>query len=213
MKIIVALTTALLMGSAFAQMKSSGPQGVTAQVDRAMASSSGQSHMIEFNADALLDGVLSFTKSKTRGSSADNDMVLDLRLNYAYTVPTMPRLQLGGGVMYFSGTEAGRGDVEDYGFNVAAYLNHKEDLQNSAYVSLKWGIEWAHTYGGAGSGTDEVGTLQLAVGQRMDLSRWGIKHLTYTPEIAFVNQDSSTRSALEYSQNLEFRFLQFSVFF
>lgn len=217
MKTIVALGlgSALLIGSAHAQVRSSGPQGASPMdtLDRAVASSSGSQHMFEFDADDLLNGVLSFGKSKSRGSSSSNSTNLDLRLNYAYTVPTMPRLQVGGGIAYSSGSTAGRGDFEDYGFNLAAYLNQKTDLQNSAYVSAKWGIEWAHTYGGSGRGKDEVGTLQLAVGQRMDLSRWGIKHLVYTPELAFVNKDSSTRSALEYSQSLELRFLQFSLFF
>lgn len=196
MKKILALASALLVGSAYAQ------------------GSSGQSHMFEFNADSILNGVLSFGKSKTAGSSADNDMNLDLRLNYAYTLPQYNMIQVGGGLDYASGTQAGRGDLEDYGFNLAAYFNNTSDLQNAYYASIKWGIEWAHTYGGNnGNTSDEVGTLQLAVGKRVDLSYWGIKHLTYTPEIAFVNQDSSTRSALEYSQDLQFRFLQFSVFF
>ena len=195
-KIMVALTSALLVGSAYAQ------QGST-----------GQKHMIEFNADSLLNGVLSFSKSKTKGNNADNDMNFDLRLNYAYQLPQYDLIQVGGGVNYFSGTEAGRGDAEDYGFNLAAYINNTNDLQNAYYGSVKWGIEWANTLGGVGRGKDEVGTLQLAVGKRVDLSYFGIRHLTYTPEIAFVNQDSSTGSAIEYSQSLEFRFLQFSVFY
>lgn len=217
MKAIMALGlgTALLVGSAHAQMRSSGPQGASPidTLDRAVASSTGSEHMFEFDGDEVLNGVLSFGKSKSRGSSSSNSTNLDLRLNYAYTLPQMPRVQVGGGVRYASGSTAGRGDYEDYGFNIAAYLNHKADLQNSAYISAKWGIDWAQSFGSGNSGKDEVGTFQLAVGQRMDLSRWGIKHLVYTPELAFVNKDSSTRSALEYSQSLELRFLQFSVFF
>ena len=202
MKFIAALSTVLLMGSAFAQS------------ERTLSSSSGHSHMIEFNADTLLNGVISLGKSKTRGSSADNDLSANLRLNYAYALPTMPRLQLGGGLNYMSGPASGRGDAEDYGFNLAAYMNSSTDLANSFYGSIKWGIDWAHTYGGDNGNTkDEVGTLQLALGKRMSFAPWGIKHLTYTPEIAFVNQDSSTRSALEYNQAVEFRFLQFAVLF
>ncbi|WPU66266.1 hypothetical protein [Peredibacter starrii] len=195
-KIMVALTASALLvgGSAYAQ------QGST-----------GQRSMIEFNADSLLNGVLSFSKSKSKDQNADNSMDLDLRLNYAYQLPQFDKLQLGGGVNYKSGTESGRGDIEDYGFNVAAYLNNTSDLQNAYYASVKWGLEWANTL--SGGGRDEVGTIQLAVGKRVDLSYFGIRHLTYTPEIAFVNQDSTTGGALEYSQNLEFRFLQFSVFY
>lgn len=201
MKTILALTSALLVGSAYA-----------VDMQNPLATTTGKSHMFEFNADSLLNGVLSFSKSKTHGSSADNDLNLDLRLNYAYTLPDYDKIQIGGGINYAAGTQAGRGDIEDYGFNLAAYFNSTNDLQNAAYGSIKWGIDWANTYGN-GNTSDEVGKLQLAVGKRMDLSYWGIKHLTYTPEIAFVNEDSTTGSALEYSQSLEFRFLQFSVFF
>lgn len=202
MKILAVLSTLLLTGT------------VVAQTNRTFASQSGQDHMIEFDADSLLNGVLSFGKSKVRGSSTDSSLALDLRLNYAYRLPHAPRVQLGGGVSYVSGPAAGRGDMEDYGFNLAAYFNQSTDLQNSLYGSVKWGIDWANTYGGAnGNSSDEVGTLQLAAGKRFSLDQWGIKHLTYTPEVAFVNKDSSTRSALEYSQSLEFRFLQFSAFF
>lgn len=202
MKIIAALTTLLLTGSALAQG--------TMQ----MGSASGDDHMIEFNANTLLNGVLSLEKSKVRGKDSDNSFDVDITANYAYRLPMLRLLQVGGGVNYFSGTEAGRGDVEDYGFNVAAFLNSSEDLKNSFYLSAKWGVDWAHTYGGANGNTkDEVGTIQFGLGKRADLSQWGIKNLTYTPEVAFVNKDSSTRSSLEYAQSLEFRFLQFALFF
>lgn len=169
--------------------------------------------MFEFNADSVLQGILSFEKSKTRGSSADNDTQLDLTLNYAYSLPTMPRLQLGGRMNYTKGTEAGRGDLEDYGAEVGAILNHSADLRNSFYASLYLGLGWANTYGGANSGTDEILTSTVAVGKRFGMEAWGINHLTYTPEIALENINSTTGSALEYSQNIQLRFLQFSVFF
>lgn len=200
--ILAAVATALLMSSAFAQEGSSP-----------MASSSGSRHMFEFNADSVLQGILSFEKSKTRGSSADNDTQLDLTLNYAYSLPTMPRLQLGGRMNYTKGTEAGRGDLEDYGAEVGAILNHSADLRNSFYASLYLGLGWANTYGGANSGTDEILTSTVAVGKRFGMEAWGINHLTYTPEIALENINSTTGSALEYSQNIQLRFLQFSVFF
>jgi hypothetical protein len=203
MKTILALTTALLLGSAYAQT------GTTP-----MDSSTGSRHMFEFNADSVLQGVLSFDKSKTRGSEADNDTQLNLNLNYAYSLPMMPRLQLGGRVDYAKGTEAGRGDLEDYKLRVGAIVNHSEDLKNALYASLYLGLGWANTYGNSDFGRkDEVLSSVLAVGKRFNLEQWGIKHLTYTPEIALENENSTTGAALEYSQNVQFRFLQFAVFF
>lgn len=205
MKTILALSTAtaLMMGTVAYAQEGSSP----------MASSSGTTHMFEFNAQSILSGIFAFSKSKTKGSDADNNTTLDFEFNYAYTLPQMPRLQLGGRVNYLSGTTAGRGDVEDYGAAIGAILNSSTDLKNSAYVSLYWGLEWANTYGSGQGAHDEVGTTSLALGKRFSMEPWGIKHFTYTPEIAFVNEDSTTESALAYSQNLEFRFLQFSAFF
>jgi len=192
MKTILALTTALLMSSSvFAQT----------------------THMFEFNADSVLQGVLSFDKSKTRGNSADNDTQLGLNLNYAYSIPTMPRLQVGGRANYEKGTAGGRGDFEDYSLQVGAIVNMWDDLRDSPYASLYVGYGWDNTYGVSEGRKDEVMTTTLAVGKRFSLDRWGIKHLTYTPEIALQNLNSTTGSALEYSQNIQLRFLQFSVFF
>src|SRR4051812_33537278 len=120
MKTIFALAAAaLLAGSAY------GQTGAT--------SSSGTRHMFEFNADSVLQGILGFDKSKSKGNSADNNTQLNLDLNYAYSLESMPRLQLGGRLNYMKGTVAGRGDAEDYGFQVGAILNHTADLQNALY--------------------------------------------------------------------------------
>lgn len=202
MKTILALATALVMGtSAYAQ-------------ESPLDSSSGSRHMFEFNADSVLQGILSFDKSKTKGGSADNDTQLELHLNYAYSLPTMPRLQLGGRVNYEKGTEGGRGDLEDYGLEVGAIVNWMSDLENSPYASLYLGMGWDNTYGNPAAGRkDEVLSSTLAVGKRFAMDEWGIKHLVYTPEIALENLNSTTGSALEYSQNIQVRFLQFAVFF
>lgn len=205
MKTIFALATALFVGSAFAQQPNN------------------PKHMFEFNADSVLQGIFSFDKSKTRGRS-DNDTQLDLNLNYAYALPNIPQLQLGSRVNYNKGTEGGRGDFEDYGFEVGAIYNFSPnmsevDLMNSLYASLYLGLEWQNNYGGSGSTSfdpgrkDEVLSSTIAVGKRYDLSRWGVNHLVYTPEIALENLNSTTGSTLEYSQNIQFRFLQFAVFF
>jgi hypothetical protein len=198
MKAILALATVLLIGTAHAQTESG-------------TASNGQRHMFEFNADSVLRGVFSFDKSKTPGKDADNDTELNLQLNYAYSLPMMPRLQLGGRVGYVKDT-ASAGDIENYAAMVGAILNHSTDLQNALYASLYVGLGWNHEYGQGGN-DDELLTSVLAVGKRFSMEPIGIKHLTYTPEIALYNQNSTTGGDLEYSQSLQFRFLQFSVFF
>jgi hypothetical protein len=195
MKTILAFATALVISTS------------------AYAQHGGTRHMFEFNADSILQGVLSFEKSKTRGNKSDNDTQLDLKLNYAYSIPTMPRLQVGGRLNYVKGTEAGRGDLEDYGAQVGAIVNMWSDLRNSPYASLYVGLDWANTYGGTAGRKDEVLRSTLAVGKRYSLERWGISSLTYTPEVALENINSTTGSNVEYVQNIQFRFLQFSVFF
>jgi hypothetical protein len=208
MKTIFALVTALCVGSAFADMH------VPSELK---ASTSPTAHMFEFNADSVLQGVLSLNKSKTKGTGATNDAQLNLHLNYAYSLANMPRLQLGGRLDYGKGTQAGRGHFEDYGFQVGAILNHSTDLMNSYYASLYLGLGWDNTYGNSGYGNgkrDEVFSKTLAVGKRIALHRYfGINHVVYSPEIALQSLNSTTGAALQYSQNIQFRFLQFSVFF
>ncbi len=198
--IFAAVATALLMGSAFAQEGTSP-----------MASPSGSRHMFEFNADSILRGIISFDKSKTRGNSADNDTQLNLNLNYAYSLPTMPRLQLGGRMLYLKDVNSS-GDVESYGAQVGAILNHTADLENSAYASLYLGMLWDREYQ-TGGGNDETRIATAAVGKRFSMEPWGIKHLVYQPEVAFQAKNSTTSGSFDYSQDLQLRFLQFSVFF
>lgn len=171
-----------------------------------------QDHMFSFNADSVMRGILSIEKSKAKGTSATNNTQLDLELNYAYRLPTMPLLQVGGQIMYDKGAKPGRGDMEDYGLKVGAILNMDNDLMNSPYASLFVGYTWANNYD-QGGGKDEVFSSVLAVGKRFSLEPLGIKHLVYTPEVALENLNSTTGSSLVYAQNIQFRFLQFSVFF
>lgn len=198
MKTIFALATALIVGSAFAQ-----PQD--------------PKHMFEFNADSVLQGVFSVDRSNSRGQKPDNDTQLKLNLNYAYSLPMMRNLQLGSRINYWKGTEGGRGDFEDYGLQVGAIWNfstnmQEVDLMESAYISLYLGLEWANNYT-SGLRKDELLSSTLALGKRFKLNRWGLNHLVYTPEIALQSLNSTTGGQLEYSQNVQFRFLQFSVFF
>jgi hypothetical protein len=195
MKTILAFATALVISTS------------------AYAQHDGTRHMFEFNADSILQGILSFEKSKTRGNATDNSTQLDLSLNYAYSIPSMPRLQVGGRINYVKGTEAGRGDLEDYGAEAGAIVNMWSDLRNSPYASLYLGLGWANTYGGTAGRKDEILSSTLAFGKRYSLERFGINSLTYTPEIAFENLNSTTGSNLEYAQSIQFRLLQFSAFF
>ena len=205
MKTILALTSVLMLGSAYGQTTEIAP----------LHSASGKSHMFEFNADSVLNGLFSFDKSKTPGKSADNDIEMDLKLNYAYRLPTMPMLQVGGRMNYVKDTNS-LGDIENWGLQVGGILNDSEDLQNSMYASLYLGMNWNKNYGAASSGgsnDEEVMISTLALGKRYSMEGWGIKQLTYTPEVAFQNLTSTTGGSLDYAQSLEFRFLQFAVFF
>lgn len=182
-----------------------------------MDSSSGSRHMFEFGSDSSLLSVLSFSKSKTKGQDTSNNTNFNLDLNYAYSLPSMPRLQVGGRINYDKQDAiAGRGDGEDYGLAVGAIMNHKEDLRNSAYLAFYFGYGWAHTYGGLVGNTkrrDEILTSTLSLGKRMSLEKFGINHLTYSPEVALQNVNSTTGGSIEYRQDIQFRLLQFSIFF
>ncbi len=225
MKTFIALATVLLMGSAYAQSDydsdfDSTPSDYDSSdsywgSDRGTGEgSSGGSdqHMIESNVDSLVRGAYSFDKSKTRGSSADNDSQLDLVLNYA--VKFKDNWQGGVRLNYLKDT-ASAGDREDYGFQVGAFYNFSENLMESMYLSLFTGLEWNNFYG-SGTADDEVWKTTLAFGKRFGLARWNVAHLVYSPEIALVTANSTTGSEgsnLEYSQSVQLRFLQFSLFF
>ncbi len=203
MKTLLAITVAVIMGNVFADTSP-------------VSSSTGSRHMFEFSTDSELLSVLSLSKSKTRGQDSSNNTNFNLTLNYAYSLPSMPKLQLAGRMHYIKqDAVAGRGDAEDYGAQIGAILNHSEDLQNSCYASLYLGYGWANTYGAGASSQrrDELLTSTLAVGHRFALERFGIKHLTYSPEVALRNQNSTTGGSIEYLQDIQFRILQFSVFF
>jgi hypothetical protein len=189
MKTILALATALFVGTAFAQETK---------------------NMIEFNADSVLLANYAFNKSKTRSQDPDNDSQATFQGGYAMSLAAMPQLQVGGRVNYTKATKSN--DEENYGLQIGVIWNHIPDLANALYASLYYGMQWNNTYGSANT-SDENRLTTLAVGKRFDLKHWGVNHLTYTPEIALINQNSTTRSNIEYSQSVQLRVLQFSVFF
>jgi hypothetical protein len=198
MKTILALATALIVGSAFAQTSSTEPVA-------------GQPrHMLEFNADSILQGVLSFDKTKTPGKANDNDTSLDLRLNYAYLVHR--NMQLGIRGTFQSGVQNAL-DREVFGAEVGAIWNFQpEHIMNSIYASGYVGGLYSQTFG-TDSGRDEVYTGTLALGKRFDMKRWGLNHVVYSPEVALEYANSVDDKNFDYTQALEIRFLQFSVLF
>lgn len=220
MKTILAVATTLLLSTAYAQTDSwdtdySADQDFSSDVgtgQSAEADGAGDENMIESNIDSLVRGAFSFDKSKTRGDSADNDTQLDLVLNYARKVSK--QWQLGTRLNYIKDTNTA-GDLERYGFQVGAFYNFSENFKESMYLSLFTGLDWSKFYGNS-TADDEVWKTTLAFGKRFGLARWKVAHLVYSPEIALVTANSTSGSKgsnLEYTQSLQLRFLQFSLFF
>ncbi len=203
MKALLILATVLTMGNfSYAQTMGVSP----------LKSSTGTKHMFDFNADSVLRGVLSFGKSKLPGEDSDSDIQMDVRLNYAYQLDSMPQLQLGTRLDYLKDT-ASAGDIENWGIQIGGIWNQSTDLLNTMYASLYLGMLWNKEYGPGVGENDEVLYSTLALGRRYSMEKWGVKHLTYTPEIAFQNRNSTNGGDFSYTQSLELRFLQFSVFF
>ncbi len=80
MKKILVFAMALVVGAAYGQSKKSTDYESSDSWGDSFQSGMGtgqgvasDDHMIESNVDSLVRGALSFNKSKTRGSSADND--------------------------------------------------------------------------------------------------------------------------------------------
>jgi hypothetical protein len=198
MKTLIAMAAALLMGSAFAQ------------------ETNGTTHMFEFSSTAMESGALKFLRNKTPGNDASNNVALDITLNYAYSLPTLQNLQLGGRLNY-NKLDQKATNTEDYGLSALAYWNFRDangklDLTNSVFAKILLGYSWNHNYGSGGS-SDEVSNLEVAVGKRWTMAKWGANHLVYSPEVAWNTTNSTTNSAAGYTNGLEIRFLQFSVFF
>jgi hypothetical protein len=215
MKTIFALVTALSLGSAYAQQggslegggyRSSG--GLVDIRDRQAQTEEGQRHMIEFTAESVPTLIYALERTKTKGTEGDNESGSSLSFNYAYTIH--PNVQVGGKFSFFNGVFANN-DVERMDVQVGAWFNTKAgDLFNSPYIAALVGTGYAQTFGERG-GRDDLWLGSLALGKRFSMERWGVKHLTWTPEIAFVYENSTNDSNFDYRQATEFRVLQFSV--
>lgn len=209
MKTILALTTLLAVSTAYAQTRKGMEENFGIKIaPQQQQAAEGQRHMVEFNAEAIPTFVYSIERTKAKGTEADNESGADFRFNYAYAIH--PNLQVGGRFNYFSGIFANN-DVERYDIQAAAWFNTKAgDLINSPYVSVSLGTGIAQTFGDNG-GRDDLWIGSLALGKRFGLEGLGIKHVSYSPEIAFVSENSTNNSNFDYRQATEFRLLQFSV--
>ena len=169
----------------------------------------GVRHMLEFSPEAMEAAVLSFDRIKSKGSDADSGTNLNFDVNYAYGVSQY--LQAAARFHYLSGL-SGADPSEELTIQLGAIMNLTSDFTQAAYVSLFVGAGFDQQFGNNGSRDDlRLGTI--AVGKRFPLTMFGVKHITYSPEVALQTVNSTTNDSLDYSQSLEFRFLQFSVFF
>ena len=172
----------------------------------------GMRHMLEFNTESVISGLISIDKSKGQGTDADNDVRTDLSFNYAYGVAR--NLQIGVRFNYFNGVE-GNADKENYDLSVGGIFNFDEDFLNTTYTSLYLGTGSRQIFsnGGHTNQRDEVQITTLALGKRASLEKLGLKQVTWNPELAYRNENSTSNEGYDYLQSLEVRFLQFAVFF
>ena len=220
MKKIFALGLTLLTGSVFAQsygnpqykpFKQQAMQegGAGAGSARVPAAAEGSQHMFEFNIDSIEAGALSFDKNKVKGSDADRESNLALSGNYAYGATAF--LQTAFRFEYFSGVENAV-DQELLNLSVGGIWNFDQDFTRTYYVSAYVGIGYAQQFG-ANNARDDLRFGSVSVGRRIPLDMFGIKHVVYSPELSLKMVNSTTDQNLDYSQSLQFKFLQFSVFF
>ena len=213
MKKILAVTLALAStGSAFAGQSLMDSYGNRAQRQEAAtnvpAADMGVRHMVEFNAQSLPSLVLGFKRDKTPGRDASSGTDLNLGVNYAYGIHRF--LQAGFRFNYDSGL-SGANDEENVSAQVGIIVNSNSDFTQAAYLSAYIGAGYAQDFG-AGTRDDlRLGTI--ALGKRIPLDRFGIKHVVYSPEVALTMVNSTTDENFDYRQALELRVLQFSAFF
>jgi hypothetical protein len=171
--------------------------------------SPGVRHMLEFSPQTMEAAVLSFDRIKTKGGDADTGANLVFDMNYAYGVSRF--LQAGVRFHYLSGL-SGAEQSEAMNVQVGGIFNLTTDFTQSAYASLFVGAGWQQKFGTGGT-RDDLRLATLAVGKRFPLTMFGIKHVVYSPEVALAMVNSTNDESIDYSQSLEFRLLQFSVFF
>lgn len=175
------------------------------------ASVFAQKHMVEFNAESLLLGNFSFNSTKYRGEKSSEDKFGYLYLNYAYAVAS--HLQVGA-QGYYSKYRTSTDTNENYSLLVGGILNSTSNLKEACYISLYAGMSWDHSYqDDSDNSHGEALISRLSVGKRFPLSAFNLENITYSPEISFTNENSTTSSFQEWQQDLSFKFLQFAVLF
>lgn len=210
MKKIFALGLSLMAGSLFAQDYNRDYEfRQNMEANRVPAAAEGMRHMFEFNVDSVESAALSFDKIKTKGQDADNGTNIDLDLNYAYGVH--PNLQVGTRFEFFSGVK-GSEDAENLSLSVGGIFNTNPDFTRSPFVSLYVGAGWAQQFGNDSS-RDDLRFATLSIGKRFPLEHLGLKHVVFSPEVSAKFVNSTTDESLDYSQSIQFKLLQFSVFF
>lgn len=169
----------------------------------------GMRHMLEFTPETMQAAVLSFDRIKTKNTDADSGANLDFGMNYAVTIHRL--LQTGVRFDYFSGL-SGANQGEGMTAQVGLIANMMEDFTNSPYASIFIGGGYEQQFG-PNATRDDLRLGTFAVGKRFSLERFGMKHLTYSPELALQMKNSTNNESFDYSQSLQFRILQFSAFF
>lgn len=174
------------------------------------ASAFAQKHMVQIGTDNTTIGNLSWTSEKTRGTDAEENKFFYALANYAMTFTD--HIQAGGKVE-LTKSKFGDESSHTYGLQVGGIYNLDTDFRKSLYASLYVGWEWGYS-------NDSVTPIErtesfistVAVGKRCPLT-FISENVTYSPEIAFVSTNPTKSSVTEWRQALEFRILQFSVFF
>lgn len=169
-----------------------------------------QKHMVQIGTDNTTIGNLSWESEKTRGSNSSESKAAYAFANYAMTVTS--NLQAGVKGEIFNVSSDGSSS-DSFGLQVGGIYNLDTDLKKSLYASLYVGWEWGNQVDDTfeDERTEEFSST-LAVGKRFPLSFIN-ENVTYSPEIAYVSKNPTKTSGTEWTQSLEFRIIQFSIFF
>lgn len=169
-----------------------------------------QKHMVEFNADSVTLGTFNFSNSKDRGQDSSENKIWALSGNYAHSVTD--HIQAGTQFSYTKFHTASSGHSENLEILVGGIYNLDTDFRKSFYASVYAGWEWGHSTKPNASTEDFVSKFGL--GKRIPLSMFNLENVTYSPEVAFKSTNSTkSSSTTEWTQDLQIKFLQFSVFF
>ena len=169
-----------------------------------------QKHMVQFGTDNPTIGNLAWESEKTRGSDSEEYKSHYIFANYAMALTGHIQVGVKGSL---SGSSVGSDKSSEYGFQVGGIYNLNSDFKRSLYASVYVGWDWGYENSKSSEiERTETFNTTVAVGKRYPLS-FISENVTYSPEIAFVSQNPSKSSQTEWNQSLEFRIVQFAVFF